>query len=111
MSKGELAFTALENWCRSQGYPVPVPEYPLLKPLGRRHKADAAWVEHKVFLEIQGGNWMKRGGHTTGGAIEDDLEKFALAATLGWRVIPCTYKQFNSGQVYEWLTAIFAAKS
>ena len=106
MSKGELAFAALEQWCKTNGYPVPVPEYPFAKALKRRHRFDAAWVELKLGLDIQGQIW-KKGGHTTGGGISKDCEKYCLAATLGWRVMPMTYPQFNGGQAYGWLETIF----
>ena len=107
MTKGHLAFLAVEAWCKTNGYPVPVPEHPLLASLGRKHLGDICWLDEKIVVEVQGGTWMKKGGHNTGAAIQDDYEKWCLAATLGWRVLPCTYKQFNSGQVYKWLEAIF----
>lgn len=106
MTKGELAFTALANWCRVHGYPVPVPEY-RFHPT-RKWRFDAAWPDLTVplGLEIQGSIW-KKGGHNTGTGISRDTEKACNAAVLGWRVMPCTYQQFNSGQVYTWLEAIF----
>lgn len=105
MTKGELAFQALENWCRVNGYPVPVPEYRFHPK--RKWRMDAAWPAEKLAIEWQGGIHLKRGGHNTAAGISRDTEKACNAAVLGWRVMPCTYPQFNSGQVYEWLTAIF----
>jgi hypothetical protein len=45
-------------------------------------------------IEIVGGLWMKRGGHSQGQAQLDDMEKFNHAALLGYRVL-----QFTPGQV------------
>lgn len=108
MTKGELAFRALENWCLRNGCPVPVPEYQFAKSVGRKFRFDAAWpeLEIPIGLDIQG-SICKNGGHNTGGGMSKDCEKFCIAATLGWRVMPCTYPQFNGGKVYEWLEAIF----
>lgn len=112
MTKGQLAFRALEQWCRAKGYPVPVPEYPFALSVGRKFRFDAAWpgLAVPIGLDIQGSIW-KKGGHNTGGGMSKDCEKFCIAATLGWRVMPCTYPQFNGGQVYGWLDAIFGAES
>ncbi len=104
MTKGELAFTALANWCRVNGYPVPVPEHKFHPT--RKFRFDAAWPDLKLGLDIQGSLW-KMGGHNTGSGLSKDCEKFCLAAVMGWRVMPCTYPQFNGGQVYEWLKVVF----
>ena len=106
MTKGELAFKMLEAWCKSNGYPTPVPEYQFAKSMGRKFRSDAAFMNEKVLLEFQGSVW-KRGGHSTGTGITRDCEKFCIAATLGWRVMPVTYDQLNSGKVYDWLETIF----
>lgn len=106
MTKGHLAFLAVKGWCETNGYPVPVPEHPFAKSVGRKFPFDIAWVGEKLAMEIQGQIW-KKGGHSTGTGITRDCEKLSLAAVLGWRVMPVTYDQLNSGQVFKWLESIF----
>jgi very-short-patch-repair endonuclease len=65
--------------------PEPVAEYPFTKTIGRRHRFDFAFVEQKVAVEVEGNAWHVPGG---GKHITDrDLEKYNLAASMGWRVL------------------------
>ena len=64
--------------------PSPSAEYPFTKDIGRRHRFDFAFVLHKIAVEIDGNAWHVAGG---GRHMQDsDLEKYNLAAKLGWRV-------------------------
>ena len=66
-------------------YLHPQEEYPFSKPLGRRHRFDFAFPEQKLAVEIEGNAWHVKGG---GSHMQDtDLEKYNLAALLGWRVV------------------------
>jgi len=47
----------------------------------RRWRADFAFVEEKVLVEVQGGIWTG-GRHGRGAGIENDYEKWANAACL-----------------------------
>ncbi len=105
MTKGELAFLALKQWCEKNGVPTPVPEH-CFHPK-RKFRFDASWVDYKVGLDIQGQIWHK-GGHSSGGGITKDCEKISLAAVEGWRVLLCTYEQFNSGKVFKWIAELFS---
>lgn len=69
------------------GFP-PVAEYRGIP--GRDFRFDYAWPSIRVALEIDGGVWMRRGGHTTGTGKTRDCEKDWLAAQFGWRVIRWT---------------------
>lgn len=61
----------------------PVPEYKFDAEIGRKHRFDWAFVERKVAIEIDGGQYAHQGGrHNTDG----DREKLNIAAMLGWRV-------------------------
>ena len=40
-----------------------------------------------LLIEIQGGVWMRKGGHNTGGGIRRDCEKVTLATLHGYRVM------------------------
>lgn len=73
------------------------------KPV-RRWRFDFAWPAHMLALEIDGGLF---GGGRHGGrpSVVRDLEKRAVAACLGWRVIPVTPSQVRSGKAIEYLRA------
>lgn len=68
------------------GIPAPVPEYKF-HPV-RKWRMDWAWIDQKVFLEIDGGIWSG-GRHTRPGAMLKTWEKENAAATQGWRVLRC----------------------
>lgn len=55
---------------------------------GRKWRFDAAWPEHRVAVEIQGGTFMA-GAHARGPQIRRDHEKHNAAVLRGWRVLFC----------------------
>ena len=55
----------------------------------RRWRADYAWPDYKVMLEVEGGVWTG-GRHVTGTGFLNDMEKYNEAAADGWRLIRCT---------------------
>ncbi|AFY95480.1 hypothetical protein Cha6605_4561 [Chamaesiphon minutus PCC 6605] len=59
-------------------------EYRFIPP--RRYRWDFCHLKSKVAIEIQGGVWMQRSGHSGGTGLVKDYEKLCLAAALGWRV-------------------------
>lgn len=69
---------------------------------GRKFAFDRIWPEQMVAVEVQGGV-HSRMGHSTGVGIERDCEKLSLAAAHGWRVLPVTEKQIESGQAVLWI--------
>lgn len=72
--------------CRAAGIRAPEPEYRFCE--GRKWRFDYAWPAYRLALEVQGGVWMRAGGHLRGGMVRDH-EKFTRAAILGWRIIYC----------------------
>ena len=69
----------------AENMPKPQEEYPFSKGLGIRHRFDFAFIESKIAVEVEGNAWNVRGG---GSHMQDsDLEKYNLAALLGWRVL------------------------
>jgi hypothetical protein len=52
----------------------------------RRYRWDFCHLESKIAIEIQGGVWMGKSGHSGGTGLVKDYEKLNLAASLGWRV-------------------------
>ena len=69
---------------------------------GRLFKFDRAWKEQRVAVNVQGAIYV-RGGHSTGVGIERDCEVACLAALSGWRYLPVTRKQIESGKAIEWI--------
>jgi len=77
------------------GLPMPVREFRFAPP--RRWRFDFAWVEQKVAVEVDGGNWV-RGRHARGAGIQRDNEKLNAAAVLGWRVLRYSPEQIARGE-------------
>ena len=75
------AFAAL--W-EKFGPPIPLVREYRFHPT-RRWRFDAAFLEHKIAVEMEGGIWT-RGRHTRGRGYRRDLEKYNAATELGWRV-------------------------
>ena len=78
----------LAYW-KSQGIPAPVPEHRFHDE--RKWRFDFAWPDQKVYLECDGGIWIK-GGHNRGAQMKKDWEKRNNASMLGWRGIWCEPK-------------------
>lgn len=52
----------------------------------RRWRADFAWEEAQLLIEIEGGVW-NRGRHLTPRGFMNDAEKYLAATLQGWAVI------------------------
>ncbi len=85
-------------WVRTAGLPQPEREYPFAAQLGRRFRFDFAWPEAKVYVEVEGGVWV-RGRHNRPKGFNTDAEKYNLAALLGWRGLRFTTDMLKSAPV------------
>jgi len=65
-------------------------------------KADFAWPEARVVLEVQGGTFVV-GGHSTGPGIERDAVKSLTAQISGWALICLTDKMLTRYGEKIWL--------
>ena len=73
----------------------------------RRWRADIAYPEQMVAVEIDGG--MYTGGRHGGGPqVDKDLEKHAAYAALGWRVVRVTPSLIRKGIAIRWLRAVLS---
>ena len=96
--------------CKYAGLPVPVPEH-LFAP-GRRLRFDYAWTDHKVALEVEGVVYPDKGEYRAGGrhasvrGFKQDIEKYLLAATLGWSVVRCLPKHLKDGTALKVMEAV-----
>lgn len=79
----ELEFLAL---AQRHGLPEPVRELKFALP--RDFRADFAWPDFRVLVEIEGGGGLGR--HTSREGFERDCEKYNIAARLGYVVIRFT---------------------
>lgn len=71
---------------RLNNLPPGIREYHFAASLGRKWRFDFAWPEGKVALEVEGGTWV-RGAHNRGKHMASDMEKYNMAALLGWIVL------------------------
>jgi very-short-patch-repair endonuclease len=72
----------------------PTPEYRFSPH--RRWRADFAFPEQKVLVEFEGATWIQ-GRHTRGKGFEDDCQKYAIAALLGYQVYRFTAAHVKNG--------------
>lgn len=99
-SKSHLETMAL--WAlKSHG--IPDPELEAMFHPTRLWRFDFCWREQMVALEIEGGIWMAKSGHTGGTAITRDTEKYNEAQILGWTVLRATKAHIQTGQMVDWV--------
>jgi len=80
--------------CQAEGLPEPEQQYKFCKT--RKFRADFCWPFAKLLVEIEGGEWMRKGRHTSGKGYTQDCEKYNLATIEGWRVL-----RFSGGMIIK----------
>ena len=90
----------VKAYLKTNGIPEPVFEH-RFHPT-RKWRFDIAWPEYKVYLEIDGGIWI-RGGHNRGAQMKKDWEKRNTASGLGWRGLWCEPKDLMTQQTVEFI--------
>lgn len=84
--------TLLLRALRGAGLPRPTTQHEIREVDGTLvMRVDAAYVEQKIGIEADSKRW-----HATDARFEDDREKRARAAALGWTIIAVTYRQVRS---------------
>lgn len=87
---------------RLNGLPEGMREYRFAESLKRGWRFDFAWPEVKVALEVEGGQWSRNvGRHQRGKGMEKDIEKYNMAALLGWLVIRATTDMVNDNRAAD----------
>jgi len=76
------------------GLPEPEREYRFAPP--RRYRADFAYPNKMLLIEVEGGVWTN-GAHVRGKHYTSDCSKYNLAATMGFRVLRFTGEMIKSG--------------
>lgn len=64
----------------------------------RRFRADFAWPEKMLLVEVQGGTWTSHSRHTRGSGYRDDCRKLNAATLLGFRSLYFTGEMIESGE-------------
>ena len=77
------------------GWPEPKREYKFHPK--RRFKADFAWPELRLLVEVEGGQYTN-GRHYRPQGYEADCEKYNLAALEGWTVLRFTPSMVHDGR-------------
>lgn len=91
--KTELEDKFASLWKLAKG-PEPVREYRFCP--GRRWKADFAFTDAKVLVEIEGGVWLgRKGRHTNPKGFIADCDKYNTATLMGYAVIRLTGEYLN----------------
>lgn len=60
---------------------------------GRRWRFDFSFPDQMIAVELEGGIWTN-GRHTRGAGVLGDMEKYNMAAKMGWMVL-----RFDGGAV------------
>lgn len=77
----------------------------------RKFEADFYFSRLKLCIEVDGGLWMARGGHTSGKGAKRDRERDMLAyTTLGILTLRVASDHVKSGEALEWLTLAIARR-
>ena len=86
--------------------PDPVEEYEFHPT--RKWRNDICWPDQKLALEIEGGTFIKKGGHrgSIGGYLKDK-EKYNALAIYGFYLLRFTPQEMQSCEAYDFLREWF----
>lgn len=107
-NKTDLADT-LQLQVRAMRLPEGVREYLALAP-ARKFRCDLAWPDRKLFVEVDGGEYIQ-GRHSRGYGMASDSEKWNLLTLAHWRGFRFTGGQVRSGFALDILTRYFAIET
>ena len=74
----------MESVKKQTGFDV-IPEYKF--HVERKWRLDFAIPEKKLGIEMQGGLYLPKGGHTSISGFKRDIEKFNELNALGWTLL------------------------
>lgn len=74
----------------------------------RDYRADFAYADGRTMLliEVDGGIWLSKGGHTTGAGYERDRVRDAEALCLGYRVLRVTPGMVERGEAVAYIERV-----
>ncbi|MDQ7949530.1 MAG: hypothetical protein REI93_11835, partial [Pedobacter sp.] len=77
----------------------------------RNYRLDYAIPSFKIGIEQNGGIWSKgKSGHSSGTGIKRDMDKSALAASLGWTIISRTPDQMMQLDTFNLIRSAISNK-
>lgn len=86
------------------GLPEPIRQARIIP--GRRFSFDFCWTAQRLTVEVQGGLFLPRGGHTTGMGVSRDCEKSAMALLEGYRPLAVTAAMVRDGRALAWIETL-----
>lgn len=89
--------------CRTLGLPQPLIEFKFHPT--RKFRADFAFLDHKLMVEVDGGLFVS-GRHSRGASREKDMERDAEALKIGWRVLRVSPRHVYDGRAAQWVADI-----
>ena len=88
---------AMETWLDTLGAPAYAREYLFAKP-ARKWRADFAWPDLRLIVEVDGGLYIPGGGgHNRAVGRKKDMERDNWCVMHGWRVLRYTAAQARDG--------------
>lgn len=88
-----------------QRFELVIRDYQLPEPIREFNfhgfRFDFAWPVIKLALEIDGGTFMKQGGHACGVRYQKDCTKNNIAQLNGWAVLRADSKMVNEPEFAE----------
>lgn len=93
--------------CHTKHIPRPVTEYRFAPK--RKFAFDYAWPSVKVALEKEGGVFTRQAHGSISGVLRD-IEKYNLAASLGWRVLRVIPSNLVKPETFALLTATLSSR-
>lgn len=88
---------------------IPEPEREVRFAPGRRWAFDLAWPYAMVSVEVEGGTWTN-GGHSRGKGYEQNCEKYATAAIMGWMLLRFTTDMIADGRALNFIELALRSK-
>lgn len=74
-----------------------------VRVIGGRRFAHDFLIGKNLLVEVQGGIYLPKGGHTTGRGVTRDCEKAALALLAGYRTLFVTAEHIRDGRALQWI--------
>jgi very-short-patch-repair endonuclease len=110
-AKNERFERELEFQIRAHKLPEPERQYYFAASIGRKFRADFAWPQYKLIVEVFGAIWKRGGGgHSHPMHIEKDIERQQIAVLLDWYVVPVTTDQVKEGEAIAILERVLSTK-
>lgn len=76
----------------------------------RKFRADFAFVEQRILIEVEGGIYTN-GRHTRGAGYTKDMEKYNLAAELGYVVLRYSPNDLLKSATFEQIKRVYDLQS